>query len=94
MAQLVHFAQGHMAQCTLLNHQSPHQKHPQKQTGAQQMQDQQIQLGDIGQPEKAQDISNVHWGQHPEKYFADSQKQAEAQELPEGECHYDYDAHL
>jgi len=35
-------------------------------------------------------------GQYPEKYCTGSQKQAEAQKLPEGECHYDYncDTHL
>jgi hypothetical protein len=85
MAQPVHFAQ---EQCTLLDHATPHQRHPQKHAGAKQKQGQEIQLGDIGQPQRAQDISNVHWGQHP---YAGSQKQAEVQELPEGECHYDYD---
>jgi hypothetical protein len=91
MAQPVHFAQGHMVQCTLLDHPTPHQKHPQKRAGAKQKQGQKIQLGDVGQPQMAQDISNAHWGQHPEKYYAGSQKQAEAQEHPGWECDYDYD---
>jgi len=76
MAQPVHFAQGYMVQCTLLNHPTPHQRHSQKQVGEKQKQGQK--------------------GQYPEKYCAGSQKQAEAQKLPEGECHYDYncDTHL
>ena len=88
MAQPACFAQG---QCTLLDHLTPHQRHPQKQQG------QKIPLGDIGQPQRAQDISNVHWAS-TQRIIILVQKQAEAQELPEGECHYnceyDCDAHL